>query len=330
MTRPLSAIHQHDLGLFAKNGHAQAKAMCGTQDRGPEAQSQGCFGIGLKRRLFLGGNAVLLGEGLQASPSTQAGALHFARFGDWNLDFCFHLLKAALAVESPGTVLLPSRERLSQARAFVEIGRDSPEVDLVWAMSSLEREQVLLPIRFPIFRGLFGWRVLLVRRSEAQRFAHVRHLKDLKAFAFVQGHDWPDADILAANGLKVTRGTQFDSLFAMLAQGRADAFPRSLLEVPSELRLYKKQLLELEPGLVLRYPAPVYCFVSRNRPELAARIERGLFKLLERGESERMLRRFHAEAFALARLPKRRVIDLHNPLLPPETPLADTRLWFKA
>jgi hypothetical protein len=81
--------------------------------------------------------------------------------------------------------------------------------------------------------------------------------------------------------------------------------------------------------LVLRYPAPVYCFVSRNRPELAARIGRGLFRLLERGESERMLRRFHAEAFALARLPKRRVIDLHNPLLPPETPLADARLWFK-
>ncbi len=265
----------------------------------------------------------------RANQPDETGTLRFARFGDWTIDFPYHLLKAALAADGPPVTLQPSRHRLSQARAFVEIGRDSPEVDVVWAMTSVARERELLPVRFPIFRGLFGWRVLLARRGEASRFAQVRRLQDLQSFSYVQGHDWPDAEVLAANGLKVTRGTQFDSLFAMLAQGRADAFPRSLLEVPDELRRFASLGLELEPSLVLRYPAPVYYFVSPRRPELAARIEGGLRKLLQHGETERLLRHFHADAFALAHLAERRVIELQNPLLPSATPLADARLWFK-
>jgi hypothetical protein len=38
---------------------------------------------------------------------------------------------------------------------------------------------------------------------------------------------------------------------------------------------------------------------------------------------------FHGEAIGRARLKERRIIRLTNPLLPPETPLDDERLWFQ-
>ncbi len=259
------------------------------------------------------------------------GPLRFARYGDWNLDFSYHLLKAALHATGEPLTLAPSDQRMNQSRAAVELKRPGSGVDVMWTMSTPQRERELLPIRIPIYRGLFGWRVLMVRAGEAQRFAQVRSLDDLKAFRFVQGHDWPDSDILAANGLNVVRGTNFEGLFGMLAKGRGDALPRSVLEVPADMQRYgQPNGLALEPGLVLRYPAAVYYFVSPERPELAALIEGGLRRLLAHGESARLLQQFHGDALALARLPLRRVLHLHNPLLPPRTPLGEAALWHQA
>lgn len=275
--------------------------------------------------------ALWLGLGAAAPQARgERGTLHFAHYGDWTLDFSYHLLKAALSAAGDPLTLVPSAQRMNQSRAAVELKRPGSGVDVMWTMSTPQREIELLPIRVPIYRGLFGWRVLLVREGEAERFANVRTLDDLKAFRFVQGHDWPDSDILAANGLNVVRGTNFEGLFGMLAKGRGDALPRSVLEVPADMQRYgTPNGLALEPGLVLRYPAAVYYFVSPERPELAALIEGGLRRLITRGESARLLQQFHGDALALAKLPQRRVVQLHNPLLPPRTPLGDAALWHR-
>ena len=85
-------------------------------------------------------------------------------------------------------------------------------------MTSDVRERELLPLRFPLDRGLMGWRLLLVRRSEQQRFAGIRSLDGLASMTAGQMHDWPDTQILRANGLKVGTGSSYSSLFAMLAR----------------------------------------------------------------------------------------------------------------
>lgn len=266
------------------------------------------------------------GAGAQA-----ARVIRYARQGEPERDFFHHLLQALLARAGGGWRIEPSRERVSHARALLEIGDPKGAADIVWTMTSREREQQLRPIRIPLDRGLFGWRLLLVRQGEAGRFAGVRRLADLQRFSFLQGHDWPDARILEANGLRVERSSSFDSLFPMLLRGRADALPRGAVEVADELRhIPAARQLALEPALVLRYPTAVYYFVRPEREDLAALIERGLRALLADGRLDRMLRTFHAESLALARLPQRRVIALHNPLLPPATPLGDASLWFSA
>lgn len=266
-----------------------------------------------------------------AAAQGQGQVLRFPHYGDWTLDFSHHLLQAALQATGLPVTLQPSSQRMNQSRAAVELRRPGGEVDVMWTMSTPSREQQLRPIRVPIYRGLFGWRVLMVREGEAQRFAHVRSLDDLKAFRFVQGHDWPDSDILAANGLTVVRGTHFEGLFGMLAKGRGDALPRGVLEVPADMQRYgQPNGLALEPGLVLRYPAAVYYFVAPERADLAQLIEGGLRKLLARGESARLLQQFHGSALDLAKLPQRHVIALRNPLLPAGTPLGETALWHQA
>jgi Bacterial extracellular solute-binding proteins, family 3 len=264
-----------------------------------------------------------------AAPASTERVLRYARQGDPERDFFYHLLRAALDEAEHGWHIQPSKERVSHARALMEVQRQGGEADIVWTMTSIEREQTLQPIRIPLERGLFGWRVLLVRKGETRRFAGVRRLADLKPFSFLQGHDWPDARILEANGLRVERSTNFDSLFPMLVKGRADAFPRGAVEVLAELRHYNNGgVLELEPGLVLRYPTAVYYFVRPERSELAALIERGLRGLQASGGFDRLLLRFYAESLQLVKLTQRHVIQLQNPLLPPRTPLSDSSLWF--
>jgi hypothetical protein len=266
-----------------------------------------------------------------AAPAAGERVLRYARQGDPERDFFYLLLRTLLAQDAQDWRLQPSPERLSHARALLEVQRGQGQVDVVWTMTSAEREQKLRPVRIPIDRGLFGWRVLLVREGESARFAEVRSAEDLRPFRFLQGHDWPDTQILEANGLKVERSTNFDTLFPMLSKGRADALPRAAVEVAHELRHYgPANRLELEPRLVLRYPTALYYFVPPNRPDLASLIERGLRRMFASGQWDRMLQDFYGDDLRLAKLAQRRVIELKNPLLPKETPLAEAGLWFSA
>jgi hypothetical protein len=272
--------------------------------------------------------ALLLSGALPAARAAPRPLL-YARQGDPNADFCYRVLRDGLRRIKSEYELVPSRERVSHTRALTEMQRGSTEIAVIWTMTSVQREHDLLPVRFPLERGLFGWRVLWIRQGEAARFAQVRSLQDLRAFRFLQGHDWPDAQILAANGLHVEHATQFDALFPMLARQRADALPRGVPEVAGEWERHARPHgLVLEPGLVLRYPTALYCFVAPNRPDLARHIERALRTLHESGDYERMLRQWLAPSLQKVKLAQRRIIELHNPLLPPLTPLNDASLWF--
>lgn len=267
--------------------------------------------------------------GVQAKPRP----LVYARQGDPLKDFCFVLLREALARAGSPLQLTPSRERVSHARALADLAAPQSShsgIELIWTMTNQERERELLPIRIPLDRGLFGWRVLFVRAGEEARFAGARRLADLRSFSFLQGHDWPDADILAANGLRVERATQLEALFPMVARQRADALPRGVPEVEEELASRATpQGLVLEPRLLLRYPTALYCFVSPQRRELAAELERCLRALQASGAFDRLLRQWFAPSLALVKLPQRRVIELRNPFLPVATPLQDASLWWK-
>jgi hypothetical protein len=84
-----------------------------------------------------------------------------------------------------------------------------------------------------------------------------------------------------------------------------------------------------KPTLALHYPTAMYFFVSKQRPELAADIRKGLDIALRDGSFEALFLQNFGEVLKRSRLDKRRVFELKNPLLPPETPLGDARLWYR-
>lgn len=237
------------------------------------------------------------------------------------------LLEQALAAAGMPVTLEPTPELIPQNRALQELG-GRRRLDVVWTMTSVEREQQALPIRVPIFKGLYGWRLLLATHEVAGRMANVQTLGDLRQFSMVQGHEWPDTGILQANGLNVVISPSYDAMFKQLRLGRADAFPRSVEEVWWELERYG-QGLTVVPNLCLHYPAAVYYFVAPDETGLAHAIELGLQRLRTNGAMERLFLKHHGDDLARAKLGSRKIIELRNPLLPPQTPVDKPDLWYR-
>jgi len=237
------------------------------------------------------------------------------------------LLDQALAAAGLPVLLEPTPELIPQNRALNELVRRNGRLDVVWTMTSSEREQMARPIRVPLFKGLFGWRLLLAAPEVAARMHEARDLSDLSGYSLIQGLDWPDTGILQANGLNVVVSPSYDAMFKQLRLGRADAIPRSVEEIWWELDRYG-QGLTVVPDLCLHYPTAIYYFVAPADDELAAAIELGLQRLHNSGALDRLFMKHHGEDIARARLASRRIIELHNPLLPRQTPLDKPELWF--
>lgn len=234
------------------------------------------------------------------------------------------------AVERAGRVveLEPSQHVMVQARSVRELAADSGLIDLLWTVTSREREQALRPVRIPIFRGLYGWRLLLVRRGDSARFAALRSLADLQPLRLLQGADWPDTRVLRDNGLRVETAQSFESLFKMLQAARGDAFPRGVTEIGWE-QSQRSDRFEVEPSLALHYPSAEYYFVSQRNRALAELLEQGLERMQASGEHEELLLDIHGEALRAARLHQRRTLSLRNAELPEATPLRRRALWWR-
>lgn len=224
----------------------------------------------------------------------------------------------------------PAAEPLSQSRALAELA-SGRALDVVWAMTSIEREQRARPVRIPLRKGLLGYRMLIIRTEDSDWFDSVISLDQLREVRAGQGHDWPDSDILIANGLHVLRASSYDSLFLMLEQGRFDYLPRGLTEIWAEIDQRPEMAITVAPALLLYYPTASYFFVAPDNTALAERLTQGLEAALKDGSFDRLLFEFpqHREALERTQAHGRRVLILENPLLPPQTPLHRPELWYR-
>lgn len=237
----------------------------------------------------------------------------------------YELLAAALQAAGDGAHLR-AVDRMTDARALREMSSPQGEVDVVVAMPSPERDRLLRAVPVPLYRGLFGWRLLVVRRGEAERFSGMRQVADLAPMTFLQGEDWPDTEILRANGLQVRTGPRVDALYTLLGTGEGDAFPRGVTEPPGELAASGDRF-EVVPGLVLHYRADLFFYVRREHRSLAHRLHQALHRLQRAGTHDRLLRSLHGDAIAQAGLAQRHVLRLRNPLLPASLTALPAQAW---
>lgn len=217
----------------------------------------------------------------------------------------------------PFEIRQPS-EVSTQARNMAQL-LNGNEVDLLWTMTSREREDALLAVRLPLIKGFMGRRVFLIRPGDQSRFKDISNLQELATLTAGQGSHWPDTQVLRANDLPVQTVTQFELLFSMLKGGRFDYFPRGLHEVNSELLLHPDLLLEQE--LMLEYPAPMYFFVHPDNKRLADRLLEGLQLAQKDGSFDAYFNAHPVTAGVQEQVnsARRRVIHLRNPLLSPRT-----------
>jgi len=219
--------------------------------------------------------------------------------------------------------------QLSHSRRLAEFSKLQGNV-VMWTVTNKDREAFLRPIRVPIFKGLFGYRCLVIRKADQAKFAAIKTQRDLAMLAAGQGEQWPDTGVLRANGFSVVTGTQTENLYKMLAAKRFDYFPRALVEINSELEFINTYNLMIEPNIMLEYPNPLYFFVQQTNTELAERMERGWKIILANGSFDELFFKQQKVKDALFKwLPHVRYIaHLKTPDLPEDTPLQELRQWF--
>ena len=204
------------------------------------------------------------------------------------------------------------------------------ELDIFMALATNEYEQEFQAIYIPIYRGLMGMRLAIVKRENRDIFSHVPSVNDLKKFNAGQGKLWADSNILAHNNIPVVRELKYSNLFRMLEADRFDYFPRGLHEPWSEVEANKQLDLIVEPNIVLWYQAPFYFFVNKNNPALASHLTTQLNAMIASGE---YLDLFNNDpevkrSVVQANLSARQIIKLKNPSLSVNTPVGRSELWY--
>ncbi len=207
-----------------------------------------------------------------------------------------------------------SPEGLTQGRALKALS-NGDLINLNWSVTTREREQQLLPIRIPIYKGLIGWRVFYIRADEQGIFSQIKSTNDLRNFLAIQRFDWPDYKILLANELNVEGNIAFNKMHDAVISGLADYYPRSILEVIGESNNYKLQSrgLSIEHSLLLKYPSAHYFFVNPKDVALAKSIEKGFKMAIEDGSFASLFLRYYGENLKTLDLESRRVFVLENP-----------------
>jgi hypothetical protein len=236
----------------------------------------------------------------------------------------------ALALEKTGVrySLKPSERIMLQNKALKRL-MDSRDVNVVWSVTDKQREQQLLPIRIPIYKGLIGWRLLLIRDDMPARFKYVQKLEHLIKLIPIQGRDWPDTKILQANGFNVTVDNAYGNLFNLLRRAQGDFFPRSVVEVWDEIDnpAYNTDLM-VEQEIAIRYPEAMYFFVNKKSRPLASLIEKGLEIAIADGSFEQLFVQTFQGKLDRANMPNRHIFELENSFLPTATPRERKELWY--
>jgi hypothetical protein len=255
--------------------------------------------------------------------------------GDTRYDHYWQLLAQALAITEPDFGPFAVRKAalpMTELRALDELETGKGTITVLVHGNVADYEQRLLPIRFPLDKGLLGYRVFLIRGEMQPKLDLVGGLEDLRRYSIGQGREWGDVTILRQAGLTVVEGTSYEGLFSMLATHRFQLFSRSVVEVGEELAREKPNHPELviERHLMLYYPLTRYFYVTRSPAgdALARRISEGLERMLKNGLFDHMFEDFKTPFERQIGLRDRLLIRIANPLQTPETPLNRRGLWY--
>lgn len=254
---------------------------------------------------------------------------------DQRYTYHWDVLRAALDATRPSYgdyVLATAPSYMNESRQIVEMKKGDGAINTMVLDSTAELETDLIAVKFPIDKGLLGYRVFLIRLEDQPKFSAVRTLDDLRKFMMGQARDWSDVAIYKNAGFDVVVGSRYETLFDMLMHKRFDAFGRGVTEVIDELGTYQKKYpsMAIENSLLLYYPMPVYFWFPKTAQGklYAKRVDEGMHQIVKNGTFDRMFKVHFGPLINDLQLKKRRLFRIPNIDLPADQPFQDKTLWF--
>ncbi len=175
-----------------------------------------------------------------------------------------------------------------------------------------------IAIHKPLTRNLLGYRIPIIRAADAETFNAIGSAGDIQQLKHGIPLTWSDATIFRHNGYEVVEDGSFDDIFERLATGMFDYSAYGANEVLGvfENRASKQEGLMIDNNVLLFYPFPLVFYVNPALPELAERIDQGLQNMMESGTLDAIFNSYYANIVEELNLDQRKIIILHNPLIP--------------
>ncbi|MBN3573222.1 hypothetical protein [Vibrio neptunius] len=225
-----------------------------------------------------------------------------------------------------------SRPVDSQSRKVQLLKEGKMTIDWLGADKKLESQ--LVPIRYPVFRGLLGHRIFITNKTTQAKLSNVATKAELEKLSMIQGEGWADVGVLSAGGFKVKEVPSFESIFKIVDAGRADLFPRAVIEPYSELAQRKQYPnLVVDSELMLVYKFPMFLFVSPTAENKAVvdLLNSGFEKAYQDGSFVEFFNNSDLvkKTFEQAQMKQRRVFNIPNPNLSDDTRNIPDKYWLK-
>lgn len=204
------------------------------------------------------------------------------------------------------------------------------DLDIFFALATPDYENEFQAIYIPIYRGVMGMRLAIVKRQNRDMFAGVKTISDLQHLTAGQGKLWADSDILEHNGVPVVRELKYTNLFRMLEADRFDYLPRGFHEPWGEVDTWRSLDLVVDEHIMLWYKVPFYFFVSKSNQTLANHLTEMMEEMIADGSFTDLFMSDVdiQQALKKAKISDRTVIKMDNPFLTRNTPVARDELWF--
>lgn len=191
------------------------------------------------------------------------------------------------------------------------------KIDLIWLISSQQRNGKYASIPINLTNGLIGKRVFFIRPEDQHRFSTIKTLTDLRnsQLTAAMGRSWFDAEVWQLNKLRFREDSgEWRDIFRILPYANRspyDYFPRGANEIITEAQQHPK--LAIERNLLLVYDRDFrFYFSERGQPHIKL-LAKALKHAQQSGLLDKLMRKHWHSQLEQLKLEQRTTIYLQTP-----------------
>ena len=234
---------------------------------------------------------------------------------DYYLAIIDAALKATESTYGPYQLVFTLEQLSTERKHDLLVAGEKVNIDrLVGFPNQKGSRRGLTLIDIPLLNGFMGYRILLIRKEDQQRFSDIKTLDALCELPMGFSKGW-EGHVYKHNGFTVVEPLNITLLLKMLAGKRYAFVPLSAIEIDDHYEIDGTSINNLVPEqtLLIYMPLPVYFYVSPEQPVLADRLTTGLKYLQENGQLNNIFNEHFGERLKRLRLSERTLIELSNP-----------------